>query len=464
MKTKYQLFLLVVIVCALGNSQNSAIQFVDANYAYGLKATNVQANDMRDVYVDWKTRFLRTCNNGRFRVAFTDPNFTVSEGIAYGMLLTAYANDKQAFDGLWLYYKDHRNSNGVMNWKIEGCSSVNEQNGATDAELDAAYALMVAEQRWGNSGAIDYGEDAKTLINAIKVHEVESGTNVLKPGDAWGGSNTTNPSYFATGYFRAFGEYTGDTAFWNAVASKCYDIINANLSKNNAVYNLVSDWTKANGDYSTEVDWANEQGKTYNYDAARTPWRTAIDYVWYGNPEALSYNTLCNNFVNNARGFGNIYPGYRQDGTPIRTDYKDPTFTGAYALAAMSSTDQNFVNSGYTVLKAQVDNTYFGNTLRAIYMFGLSGNLFNTASRALSTKKDDFIEFSVYPNPVTDILSIKLKNTDLYRVKIFNIIGKKVFVQKFKTSSLLQIDMSQYSTGVYFVTINNNRRLKLVKQ
>ncbi len=34
-----------------------------------------------------------------------DGNDTVSEGIAYGMLLAAYTNDRATFDGLWRYAK-----------------------------------------------------------------------------------------------------------------------------------------------------------------------------------------------------------------------------------------------------------------------------------------------------------------------------------------------------------------------
>ncbi len=281
--------------------------------------------------------------------------------------------------------------------------NVNGQNGATDAELDAAAALMVADTRWGNSGAINYNSEARRLINIIKIHEVEEGSNVLKPGDAWG-SNTTNPSYFATGYFRAFGEYTNDSGYWNAVANKSYEIINNNLSQNNAAYNFVSDWSRSNGNYSSEVDWAFDQGKSYYYDAARTPWRAAVDYVWYGNNDALNYSTLCNDFVNSVGGFDQIYPGYRQDGTPINTSYKDPTFTGAYALTAMTSGNQNFVNAGYTELKKSSINSLFCSYI-------MSGNLFNSLSVTLCNEEfQDHNVFKLFPNPATNVLNINFKN------------------------------------------------------
>ncbi|WP_346883025.1 glycosyl hydrolase family 8 [uncultured Algibacter sp.] len=451
----YQLFITAFLFLIIKTTH--AQDFINANYSFGLKATNVGANDMADAYSAWKNSFLKTCDNGRFRVEFQDAGQTVSEGIAYGMLLAAYANDQEAFDGMWLYYQDNTNFNGVMNWKIQGCNNAIGQNGATDAELDAAYALMVADKRWGNDGAINYNQDAKTLIQTIKDHEVEAGTNVLKPGDVWGGSNNTNPSYFATGYFRAYGEYTDDVAFWNAVADKSYDIINKNLTINNAKFNLVSDWTKADGNYSTEVPWATDLGRSYSYDAARTPWRAAIDYVWYGDSDALSYSNLCNDFVNSVGGFDNIFPGYRQDGTPISTDFKDPVFTGAYALAAMASGDQNFVNAAYTELKNQAKSDYFSATLRVIYMFGMSGNLFNTQTVTLSA--NDFsikpVTFKMFPNPVDANINLSFATNELHKVAIYDINGRRLYNKVFKTPTA-NINVNTFSQGMYVVSVNGS--------
>lgn len=456
----YSIILCFFFILTKANSQD----FINADYSFGIKPTNIGANDMADVYNSWKTKFLTSCSNGRFRVKFDDPSFTVSEGIAYGMLLSVYANDQETFDGLWLYYKDFRNSNGVMNWKIRECTVVDGQNGATDAELDAAYALIVADKRWNNSGIVDYETDAKDLIKIIKDHEVEANTSVLKPGDAWGGSNTTNPSYFTTSYFRAYGTYTNDSAYWNAVADKCYEIIDNNLSKNNAVFNLVSDWTKADGNYSSEVSWANQQGRTYNYDAARTPWRAAIDYVWYGNNKALKYVDLCNDFVNHVGGFDKIYPGYKQDGTPLNSSYKDPTFTGAYALAALGSNNQSFVNAAYTELKKQVTDAYFGATLRAIYMFGMSGNLFNALdSSVLSNDKFKINTLvNLFPNPVLDRLHLNFNTNSKHKISIYDVKGSKLYDSTVNNTSV-QIDVSNYLSGIYFVMVNNTA-YKLIKK
>lgn len=462
MKKHYFLYFFV-LTSLFANTQVEDIQFSNSTYTYGTKPNNILQNDIYNAYTSWRNNFVAACNNNRYRIKFDTETQTVSEGVAYGMLLSAFANDKELFDGLWLYYSDFTNANGVMNWKIEECTSVIGENGATDAELDAAYALIVAHNKWGSSGEINYENDALELIEIIKNHEVEGNTYVLKPGDAWGGSSNTNPSYFAPSYFRAFGIFSNDTVFWNEVANKSYSILNANLTVNSAYYNLVSDWCQADGSYSNEVDWATNAGQTYNYDAARTPWRIALDYLWFGTEEALSYTSLCNSFVNEKGGFLNIYPGYTQSGVALNTSYKDPTFTGAYAAAAMSSSNQSFINSGYAELKNQITTAYFGATLRVIYMFALSGNMYSVVNNnALSVSNIKELDIKVYPNPTSNFVNIKFKNVNNRVIKLYSIRGEQVLYKESNAQNET-IDIEKLPNGVYFLSINNTM-LKVVKK
>ena len=345
-------------------------------YGFGTMPTNKNSSDAISNYNTWKTNFVEACANGRFRVKFDTRSQTVSEGIGYGMLLSAYAGDRILFDGLWNYYKDNRNGNGVMNWKINGCSGTLGANGATDSEVDAAMALIVADYQWGSTGAINYKNDARTLITAIKNFEVEAGSYVLKPGDQFGGSNLTNASYFAPGYFRAFATYMNDS-FWNNVADKAYVVINNNLTVNNAAGGLVSDWSTASGSYSSAAGGYANGGRNYSYDAARTPWRIAVDYVWYGNASAKAYSKKSSDFVRvNLGGSQNVKDGYSQNGSAI-SSYHNSTFVGAFASAAMAGENQTHLDNSYSDLKGINDaNSYFNQTLKTLYLFLLTGNFY----------------------------------------------------------------------------------------
>ena len=195
------------------------------SYGFGIMPTNLptggafgKSQDAADAYNEWKTFYVdQTCSGGtQARVKFDDVNATVSEGIAYGMLLSVYAADKPLFDKLWAYYKANSNGNNIMNWKINGCSGTSGFNGATDAELDAAMALIIAEAQWPTiNSPYDYAVEASNLITKIKTFEMESGQFQAINGDGWGfGNSCRNPSYQAPAYYKAYAtQNAGEATF-----------------------------------------------------------------------------------------------------------------------------------------------------------------------------------------------------------------------------------------------------------
>ncbi|MEO8534324.1 MAG: glycosyl hydrolase family 8 [Flavobacterium sp.] len=454
---KNLLLISIAFLCLKSNAQK---QSFPANVVFnnGIMASSKNSQDALNNYNIWKTNFVEACSNGRYRIKFDNPSETVSEGIGYGMLLSVYAADKSLFDGLWLYYKDNVNSNGVMNWKINGCSGINGANGATDAELDAAFALIVADFQWGNTNNINYKNDAKTLIAAIKNHEVEANTFVLKPGDQFGGSQITNPSYFSPAYYRAFGNFTNDTAFWNSVTVKSYTVINNNLTQNNAVGGLVSDWCQESGAYSSQAGGYKNGGKTYNYDAARTPWRIAVDYVWYGNADAKTYSKKSSDFVRvNLGGSSNIKDGYNQDGT-LNGQWHNATFVGAFACAAMAGENQAHLNASYTDLnQLNEPNSYFNQTLKTLYMFLLTGNFYLPQNATLAT--DDFnLEKStvtLYPNPSADRFTVFAPEKSI--ISVISPQGKIISEQK-TISENTEINLANHSSGLYLIKITSENQ------
>jgi len=458
--------LLLVMAFLLAAESQSQTQPFPANKAYGngLMATTRNSLDAQNNYSTWKTNFIESCNNNRYRVKFDDSSKTVSEGIGYGMLLSAYMADKTLFDGLWLYYKDNVNSNKVMNWKINGCSGIDGANGATDAELDAAFALIVADYQWASAGTINYKSDATALITAIKNYEVEANTFVLKPGDQFGGSQITNPSYFSPAYYRAFGAFTNDAAFWNQVAAKSYTVINNNLTQNNAVGGLVSDWCQASGAYSSQAGGYVNGGKMYTYDAARTPWRIVVDYLWNGNADAKTYSKKSSDFVRvNLGGSANIKDGYNQNGT-VSGQWHNATFVGAFACAAMAGENQTHLDASYADLKnLNEPNSYFNQTLKTLYSFLLTGNFYLPPTATLSNENFDIEKSTVtlFPNPSADRITIKAPQQST--ISIISPSGSVIHQQK-TTSENTEINLAHQASGVYFVKISNEDFKSITKK
>ncbi|OJJ19220.1 hypothetical protein BKI52_20630 [marine bacterium AO1-C] len=411
---------LLVLMCLL-NIQTQAQNFPfpqNKVYAYGLKPQNASAQDAQKAYNTWKTNFLTPCANGRYRVKFDNPSQTVSEGIAYGMLLTAYAGEQTIFDGLWKYYLDHANGNGFMNWRIEGCSNASGFNGATDGDLDATMALIVAHYQWGSQGAIDYQKAAKDHIARIKQHEVEAGSFVLKPGDAFGGSGLTNPSYFSPAYYRVFGQFSNDQSYWNQVAAKSYEVITKNLSVNSAAGGLVSDWCSANGSHSSQAGGYFSGGRRYHYDAARTPWRIATDYIWFGTAEAAAYCKKASDFVRvQLGGSSNIKDGYYQNGS-VYGQYHNSTFVGAFANAAIAGEQQAHLDASYTDLANLNDDfSYFNQSLKTLYLFQLTGNFFLPTSGGTPVNQKPQVTISSPTNlasfEINQVINITASATDI---------------------------------------------------
>ncbi|MEM6686090.1 MAG: glycosyl hydrolase family 8 [Bacteroidota bacterium] len=338
----------------------SCSQKTEYSYEFGALPSNLQADIIAKTYETWKQKYVTAdgCPAGAKRILFDDMSHTVSEGIGYGMLISAMMKDKATFDAFYAFYNANLDPNGLMNWKIGPNGETAGENAATDADEDVAYALLLAHKFIGDAS---YLAEAKKIIALIKKHMVEPGTYVLKAGDAWGGSMTTNPSYFAPGYFKVFAEVTNDD-FWNKVSDKCYDIL---FKSWNATTGLVPDWCKADGSTPADnVSWAKYGGKAYYCDAARTPWRIAADYVWFGDERAATYCKAINGFVENI-GISNITDGYNLEGTTFRTK-KTSAFVGCFAAATLVADNQEFIDTAYTENINTFNDSYFNDILRLL--------------------------------------------------------------------------------------------------
>jgi endo-1,4-beta-D-glucanase Y len=312
-------------------------------------------------YSKWKETHV-VAASGALRVQRPqDANDTVSEGIAYGMLIAVYLDDQPTFDGLWAYSQKYLNSNGFMHWRIDSGGNVTGQNGATDSDEDMAWALLIAAKKWGGN----YQQLATALIEKIWQHEVEKGSFVLKPGDQFGGSSETNPSYFAPAYYKVFATVTGN-AEWTKVVDSSYSIINSSM---NSTTGLVPDWTSGGSDRMK-----------YKADAARTPWRIAMDACWNAEPRAVAYLTKISAFF---AGLGPtaIKDGYELNGTALpNTNSNGMAFIGPAGVGAMAANKGVFADQAYATvyeLMGRSDSTYsyYNATVGLLSLLMFSGTM-----------------------------------------------------------------------------------------
>ncbi|MBP5583686.1 MAG: hypothetical protein J6X43_07005, partial [Bacteroidales bacterium] len=203
---KKVLLLITGIAFAIASfSQNYPFPMNESGYKYpyGIVPGTVSNSTIQSKFKAWENAMWDESGN-LGRIKYDDGTSTVSEGIAYGMLIYVYmANETNTqcqdhFDKLYNYYKKYSDSKGLMNWKVTGFNSVaNGGSGAaTDADLDVALALCLAAKQWGSSSTYNYATEAETILKNIYQYETSThnGLRVFKPGDSW--DNNGNPCYF----------------------------------------------------------------------------------------------------------------------------------------------------------------------------------------------------------------------------------------------------------------------------
>jgi cellulose synthase (UDP-forming) len=165
------------------------------------------AADFFTRYVDAGGRVVRRDQGGD----------TVSEGQAYAMLLAVALGDRRRFDRVWGWTRDNlQRPDGLLSFRWKG-GEVAAEESATDADLDAARALVLAGGRFGDDGYRRAGIDLGRAVLDGETSEVDS-LSVLVAGP-WAVSPTVvNPSYFSPRAYAQLAE-AGDDPRWEELAT-----------------------------------------------------------------------------------------------------------------------------------------------------------------------------------------------------------------------------------------------------
>jgi endo-1,4-beta-D-glucanase Y len=352
--------------------------------------TAADYNLARTAYTKWKTELVTSDGAGgnlRVRRPGSEGDTTVSEGIGYGMIFAVVMDEQSMLDSFWKYAQAHANGNGLMNWKVDpsGMVPMDGVGAATDADEDMAWALILADKKWGGSGSLGmpYIDAAKAQIDRIWNHEVDHGRGeLLLAGDSWGMTVTHNPSYFAPNQYRRFGMVTNKVTEWNRVIDRNYSQLASSLTAalGNANNGLVPAWTDEQGRPMAPYMGAPMH---YQYDSARTPFRIGQDFCDYGEARAKTYLDKVTSFFSGV-GVAQIVDGYELNGT-ARPENPLPAqsalFVGAAGVGAMNSaSNQAFVNGVYQLFQTKEmlpPSYYFNLSWEVFSLLMMTGNLYD---------------------------------------------------------------------------------------
>ena len=195
--------------------------------------------------------------------------------------------------------------------------------------------------------------------------------------------------------------------------SECFDLTNVTSPtlKFDMAFDLEFDWDIVYVEYSTD------NGSTWNVLG------TSSDPNWYNS------NTLPGSNCQNC-------PGAQWTGTNATLQeysYDLSAFEGESNLTIRFVFHSDpFVNQEGVIL----DN------------FSVEGTL-----DAKDFKLDNF---RIYPNPSKNVFNIDLRNTNKFDLEVLDITGKTIFEKTKIESSFYSLDMSSFSSGMYFININAN--------
>ena len=353
--------------------------------------------DVIFVYQRWKKNYLTEDigEKGQYYIKYQQSGaVTCSEAHGYGMVTLAYmagadSKARDYFDGMFHFFKAHP-SNGnskLMNWQqaIKDGKVVSVgRSCATDGDMDIAYALLLADKQWGSSGKINYKAEAISIINALKASIIHAKYKTLKMGD-WAGeegsrsTDGTRPSDFMFQHIKSYKKFTGDEV-WDAVIQNSYGIVNHIFSEFSSQTGLLPDFAEyKSGNFIPAVGKLLEAPTDgcYSYNAARTPWRLATDYLTTGNTTLKNQLTTLNSWIRNETSDdpGRIRSGYQLDGKMMDgRSYQDLTYQSPFMVSAMiDSKNQQWLNKLWDNA-VKNNKSYFGDSITMLCMITASGN------------------------------------------------------------------------------------------
>lgn len=362
--------------------------------ASAIRISTYSASDILAKYNTWKSMYVTASGApaGMRRVQSPEViyvagtpyyNATVSEGIAYGMLLAVYFDDQALFDDLWEYKGNKEVAaakvSRLMPWVISSAGAVLDPGSAADADFDIAFALLMADRQWGSAGpSYNYLTLATTEITRCRQYDIDSGNFHVKPGDSW--DDREYPSYYFPAFFREFAIVDGaNAAIWNGAIAKCLANINVNRNPTSGLVGEVSnhDGSRIN---TNPCGTAGCDGRLYKYNSCRVPFRYATDWAWNGAATSSSgpeTNLLASFFT--SKTAAGVVDGYWISNNSNEGPYNNAAFVGPAGCAmvyssayAASLTDYYNRTSAFNVTES-----YYNGSLQLLSLLFMTGNFQN---------------------------------------------------------------------------------------
>lgn len=284
-------------------------------------------------------------------------NITTSEGQSYIMLRSLTMDDKKTFKISYNWAKNNlQRKDKLFAWlwgKDEsGQYKILDNNSASDADVDIAFALILAYEKWGE---LSYLNEAIPIIQSIWDNETKRVGNylLLMPGvkQTLASKIEVNPSYFSPYSFRFFQKYD-NLHDWSCLIDSSYYYWMAASAKTET--GLPPNWfILENGNDEFKILLEDSTRSDFSYDAIRVFFRAYLDYVRTGEKRALPVLDKSKFFISKWQLNGSFYTNYKANGE--LADKNEFVGSIAILLPVISIYDSTYALQVY---KSQLE-TYF---------------------------------------------------------------------------------------------------------
>lgn len=272
------------------------------SYRPATRATGATLDLLQQSWQRYRDRFIQS--DGRVIDREANDRST-SEGQAYALLRAVWIDDRDSFERVLQWSEtnlqrrrlDGSPSDRLWAWKWgeqpDGSWGPIDANFASDGDIDAITALILASRRWNQPQYLDLARQKLGDLWALSTAASPgSARRYLLPGPKAAfqpqpNQIILNPSYLAPYAFRLFAEVDRQHD-WLSLVESSYSALES--SSQLSASGLPSDWV--------QLDLSSGQAQPsskpslpsrYGFDAYRVWWRVALDAVWFDEPRARHY-------------------------------------------------------------------------------------------------------------------------------------------------------------------------------
>jgi endo-1,4-beta-D-glucanase Y/4-amino-4-deoxy-L-arabinose transferase-like glycosyltransferase len=277
----------------------------------------------------------------------TNDNSITARDQKYGIIQSILNDDFESFNKIRNFTKNNfqkRKTDKLLVTKIQnpnGTPAILDSNTSTDADVDIAYSLIQASQKWGIP---EFTEEAKVIIQDLWKYRVVNINDrlVMLPSDSnkQNGYELINLAYLSPAQYKVFKTIDPNNN-WEGLASDSYKIVNEILNNSK----LLPNWIKYDYNSKSFKDASEEKGpgsNQFNSEVANYYTRVNLDMLLFKNYNESKFiiDKNLEFFVSEFKNNKAISSSYETNGKNLNSKESTSMYSGILSLFSFGESKQ----------------------------------------------------------------------------------------------------------------------------